>query len=212
MKSLLNRIGIFASALALLSFVVVKDNEGLKIGSKATLTDVKMDAIDGKSYSLSDLKKENGLLVVFSCNTCPFVVGSENFAGWEKQYNDLNRLAISQGVGMVLVNSNEGKRDGDDSMAEMKNHAEAANYSMPYLVDKESKLADAYGAKTTPHVYLFDKNMNLVFVGSIDNSWDTGRKKEETYLINALNQMASGKIKVTESEPRGCSIKRVSAK
>ena len=70
-------------------------------------------------------------------------------------------------------------------------------------------MADAFGAKTTPHVYLFDKNMKLVYVGSIDNTWDTKRTEELTYLKNSLETLLKGeKIKEKETTPRGCSIKR----
>lgn len=183
----------------------------MKIGTKATLTDVKMPSVEGTEYSLSDLKGKNGLIVVFSCNTCPFVVGSSNFAGWEKDYNELHALAQENGIGLVLVNSNEAKRGNDDSFEAMQKKAEAANYSMPYVVDKESKLADAYGAKTTPHVYFFDGEFELTYVGSIDNTWDTQREVDEYYLKDAITQVGAGKkVSVKESEPRGCSIKRVS--
>lgn len=200
---------ILAAAL-LYSFVPGKDKGMLKIGAKATMTDVRMKSIDGNEYALSDLKKEQGLIVVFSCNTCPFVVGSSNFEGWEKDYNDLNVLAKENKLGFVLINSNEAKRDNEDSYEAMKKHAAAANYSMPYLVDKESKLADAYGAKTTPHVFFFDADMELVYMGSIDNTWDTKRDNDIPYLKNAIGEVGAGKkVKLNQSEPRGCSIKRV---
>src|SRR5690606_33172164 len=182
----------------------------MKIGAKATLTDVKMKATDGLEYDLMGLKKEKGLIVVFSCNTCPFVVGSSNFEGWEKDYNALNELATTNNMGFVLINSNEAKRGDEDSYEAMKKKAAAANYSMPYLVDKESRLADAYGARTTPHVFFFDADMKLVYTGSIDNTWDTKRESDESYLKNAIADVAGGKkVKTDQSEPRGCSIKRV---
>ena len=67
------------------------------------------------SSSLKDIKKENGLIVIFSCNTCPFVVGTEDFPGWENQYNPLYNMALKANIGFVLVNSNQGKRAGVDS-------------------------------------------------------------------------------------------------
>lgn len=212
MKRISQVIVLCLSVGLLTAFVSEKDKKGMKIGTKATLTDVKMPSTGGMDYSLSDLKQKNGLIVVFSCNTCPFVVGSSNFAGWEKDYNALNALAQENEIGFVLVNSNEAKRGNEDSFEAMQKKAKEANYSMPYVVDKESKLADAYGAKTTPHVYFFNGDFELVFVGSIDNTWDTKRKAEEHYLKDAIARVGAGKkISVAESEPRGCSIKRVSA-
>lgn len=186
-----------------------KGNKGLNVGKSAPMSDVKLQGIDNTTKSLNDLKLENGLLVVFSCNTCPFVVGNDHFAGWEVQYNALNTLALEKKVGMVLINSNEAKRANEDSFEAMKLHASEKGYTMPYLVDTDSKMADAFGAKTTPHVYLFDKNMKLVYVGSIDNTWDTKRTEELTYLKNSLETLSKGeKIKEKETTPRGCSIKR----
>lgn len=186
-----------------------KGNKGLKVGKKAPMSDVKLQDIDNSMKSLNELKLDNGLLVVFSCNTCPFVVGNDHFAGWEVQYNELNALALDKKVGMVLINSNEAKRVNEDSFEAMKLHATQKGYTMPYLVDTDSKMADAFGAKTTPHVYLFDKNMKLVYTGSIDNTWDTKRTEESSYLKNALETLSKGeKIKEKETTPRGCSIKR----
>lgn len=183
----------------------------LKLSDKAPMMDYKMEAIDGSGWSLADIKSANGTLVIFSCNTCPFVVGMKDgsFPGWEKDYNSLHKLAKEKGFGVVLVNSNEAKRSGDDSMNAMRDHAKEQGYTLPYVVDENSQLANAFGAKTTPHVFLFDKNDQLIYTGSIDNTWDPKRKKDRSYLVDALNQFDK-KIKVGESEPRGCSIKRTS--
>ena len=118
-----------------------------------------------------------------SCNTCPFVVGGAGYPGWEKDYNDIYDKCKELGIGMVLINSNEAKRKGDDSMEEMKKHAAEKNYKMKYVVDKNHVLADAFGAKTTPHIFLFDKDLKLIFTGSIDNSWDKKRKADESLCL-----------------------------
>ena len=196
--------------LLLFSFIANKGPKPLKICAKAPMSDLKMKNIDGTELSLNDAKLKNGIIVVFSCNTCPFVVGMDEFHGWEKEYNDLNKLAESNDLGFVLVNSNEVNRENVDSVEKMIEKAKSANYTMPYLVDVNSELANAFGAKTTPHVYMFNSEMKLVFMGSIDNSWDPKRSSDEAYLKNAIKEMSSGKINVSESNPRGCSIKRVS--
>ena len=144
---------IIPTFILLSSFLVIEGNDELKFGEKITLTDKPLKNIDNTSVTLDDLKKENGLIIIFSCNTCPFVVGNEDFEGWEKQYNEIHSKAIEKGLGLVLINSNEGKRDGDDSFEEMEIHAKKVGYKMPYLVDENSELANAYGAKTTPHVF-----------------------------------------------------------
>lgn len=186
-----------------------KGMKDLKIGSDAPMAEVKMKNVDNSELSLLDVKKNNGLVVVFSCNTCPFVVGSENFSGWEKDYNALAKMAEEQGFGFVLVNSNEAKRTGDDSFDEMKIRARKMEYSMPYLVDENAALANAFGAKTTPHVFLFNEKMKLSYVGSIDNAWEENRTKDIPYLINAMTESQKGKVSENETKPVGCSIKRM---
>jgi hypothetical protein len=183
----------------------------LAIGEKAPMATGPLVGVDGTSHTLLNLKEANGLLVVFSCNTCPFVVGNgTKTEGWEGRYNGLAELAESLQVGMVLVNSNEAKRDGDDSFTAMKNHARDAEYTMPYVVDEGSKLANACGARTTPHVYLFDSNLELAYRGSIDDNVNRSDEVTERYLEVAMTRMAEGKkIKPAETKAVGCSIKRV---
>ncbi len=201
---------IIGFAFLTLSNTPGEDHKILKIGKKAPLPDRKMKDVSGKEMSLHDLKKEEGLLVVFSCNTCPFVVGGSDFPGWEKEYNNIYEKCKELNIGMVLINSNEAKRNGDDSMDKMIAHAKKQNYKMPYVVDKDHVLADAFGAKTTPHVFLFDGNMQLVYTGSIDNSWDKKRTSDASYLENTLFEIKGGKkISTATSSPRGCSIKRI---
>lgn len=186
-----------------------KGEKEFAIGDIAPLSEVKMKNIDGKELSLKTALGKKGVLVVFSCNTCPFVVGNETFAGWEKQYNEIYDLAQKLDINMILVNSNEAKREGDDSFEKMKEHAEDLKYKMPYLVDENSQLANEFGAKTTPHAYLLDANLKLVYKGSIDNSWDTKKTETFSYVKNAVQELNENiTITTPTSEPRGCSIKR----
>lgn len=186
------------------------EEEDLKIGQKLPLADQLMTATDGTSQALSAYAGKNGLIVVFSCNTCPFVVGNEDFPGWERQYNALSEKANAHGIGFVLVNANEAKRNGDDSMDAMIQRAAEQAYRMPYLLDKDHQLADAVGARTTPHVYAFDKELRLVYKGSIDNSWDSKREQDEYYLGAVIEHLDGGiKLRTQSTPPRGCSIKRI---
>ncbi len=214
MKTKLVTLSLLFIGIAGISFI--KPNEKVLhgdhfgLGKKAPMTTVEMRNIDEKMLTLEGAKLENGLLVVFSCNTCPFVVGNNDFAGWERQYNDLYKTAKDAKIGMVLINSNEGKRADEDAFEAMKSHAKKEKYKMPYLLDKNSQLADAFEAKTTPHVYLLDKDMTLIYVGSIDNTYDPKRTKDENYLLDAIANVKEGKTVTTNTTaPRGCSIKRV---
>lgn len=186
--------------------------DSLEIGTAAPKADVKMKDVSGKSYTLKDLKKENGLLVIFSCNTCPFVVGTGDKEGWEKRYNGLYEKAQEEKIGMVLINSNEAYRGDQDSFEEMVAHARKEGYKSPYVVDKDHVLADAFGAKTTPHVYLFDKDMKLVYKGAIDDNNGSSDDVKEHYLKDALTNLPAGKkIDPNSTKSLGCSIKRVKA-
>ena len=206
MKSL---ICSFITLAMLASFPALSQEQA--IGEKAPLVDNPMLGVDGTTHTLSDLNGDNGLLVIFSCNTCPFVVGNgTKTEGWEGRYNGLAELAAALNIGMVLINSNEAKREGDDSFAAMKNHAAEAGYTMPYVVDEGSKLADACGARTTPHVYLYNSNLELAYRGSIDDNVNRSEEVTERYLEMAMKRMAEDKkIKVQETKAVGCSIKRV---
>lgn len=196
-----------------LFFVTTSYDKGkskdLKIGKKMPLSNRVMSDVDDENYALHDLFEKNGLVVVFSCNTCPFVVGNNNFEGWEKQYNELHQVAIDNNLGFVLVNSNEAKRDGDDSKAEMKKHHIDQGYSMKYLVDENSEIANAFGAKTTPHVFVFDSEAKLYYRGAIDNSVESNATENRPYLIEAIEGIAKNlELEDATTPPRGCSIKR----
>jgi peroxiredoxin len=182
----------------------IKDE--LALGAKAPLMSVKMLDVSGKKLSLSDVKGENGLLVVFSSNTCPWVLA------WEDRYLEIAKLAKQKNIGMIAINSNEASRKKEDSYAEMQKHAKDKGYTFPYVVDTNHRLADEYGATKTPHIYLFDKNNTLVYRGAIDDSAKDLSKIENRYLSDAINAMTSGaSIKTTTSKALGCTIKRVEA-
>lgn len=191
--------------LAGLSFVIGGEKYNtIEIGANAPDTEKKMMDISGTEYSLADLKLDNGLLVIFSCNTCPFVIK------WEDRYPDLERICEENRIGMVLVNSNAARRDNDDSMENMKQHAKDKGYRTKYVEDVDSQLANSFGAKTTPHVFLFDKAMKLVYKGAIDDNVESASEVKEKYLESAITNIKAGKaVEPAETKAIGCSIKRV---
>lgn len=175
----------------------------LPMGGKAMLTEIKMNDISGAEISLADAKKENGLLVLFSSNACPFVLQ------WEGRYNDLKAWADKNKVGMVVLNSNHQKRDSDDSFESMKKYAAEMGYKFNYVLDNESLIANAFGGQTTPHAFLFNSKMELVYKGAIDDSYKSATDVKEPYVKNAIAEIAAGKpVSVAETKPVGCSIKR----
>ena len=176
----------------------------LAVGDPIPLAHFEMTNIDGSSTFLRQEMKMNGLLVIFSCNTCPFVIQ------WEDRYNLLFELCDKNDLGMVLINSNEAKRNGDDSMQKMQDKAEAEGYKMKYLIDTDHVVADAFGARTTPHVYLFNKDAKLAYTGSIDDNSENKEEVTQTYLSDAIKAMVAGNsIDPNTTKSIGCSIKRV---
>lgn len=199
MKKLTFILGI----LLAFNLAYATDVKQLAIGDEAVLTEVKMKAVSGDEISLKDAKKENGLLVMFSCNTCPFVMA------WEDRFNEVKEWADNNNVGMIVLNSNYTKRDGDDSFDAMKKKAKAEGYAFDYVVDEESKIANAFGGQTTPHVFLFDGDMKLAYKGAIDDNYKSSSEVTKTYLKDALVSLGSNsEVAIAETKPQGCGIKR----
>lgn len=178
--------------------------QSIAIGSEIPLPDYKMEDVSNTSVSLSDVKKGNGLLVVFSCNTCPFVLG------WEDRYIPLGEWTLENNIGFILVNSNEAQREGVDALEKMREHAAAKKYNTYYTVDKNHQLADAFGATRTPEVFLFDAKGKLVYKGAIDDNMENADAVEKPYLGYALQNLLTN----TPNDPDatksvGCTIKRL---
>lgn len=201
------RTAMLAAVCALGVFSLSSFLEGgqgeITIGQQMPLMALDMVDVSGAEYTMRGLHKENGLLVIFSCNTCPFVLQ------WEDRYNELYDLCKKNNIGMVLVNSNEAKRQGDDSMQKMKEKSEAEGYKMPYILDEDHILADAFGARTTPHVFLFNRDANLAYRGAIDDNGEDASAVSEHYLMDAIKDMVANKtISPEVTKSIGCSIKR----
>lgn len=211
MKRTITILGGLALVLFAAFSAPMEDMKSLEIGATAPMTDVKMKDVSGKSISMEDMKQKNGLLVIFSCNTCPFVVGAEGYGtGWHGRYNELYHRAKKHGIGMIVVNSNEAKRGDEDSFDSMKKHAAEHKYEFPYVVDENHQVADAFGARTTPQVYLFDGSMKLVYKGAIDDNNEDASAVKEHWLNDALDNLANGKsIDPETTRNIGCSIKRL---
>ena len=177
----------------------------LALGSNAPMTSQKMEDVSGRSVSLSEAAGQNGLLVVFTCNTCPWVMK------WEDRYPQMSRIARENNIGMIALNPNEAYRERGDGMDDMKKRAQKMNYDFPYVLDKDHKVADAFGASRTPHIYLFNKNMELVYVGAIDDNADNAAAVKEFYVKDAIEELVGGSaIANPSTKSLGCTIKRVS--
>ncbi len=174
----------------------------LEIGSDMPGMDYKLKDISGNTTTLADIKGNKGTLVIFSCNTCPWVIR------WEDRYVSIADKYTPKGIGVIAVNSNAGRFDGDDSLEEMVKHAKKNDYNFPYAQDPRSHLASKFGATKTPHIYLFDNNDVLVYRGAIDDNARDARSVDEPYLANAIDQLIAGNpIEKPISKAIGCGIK-----
>ncbi len=172
----------------------------LKIGSPAP--DFKMEAVDGKKYSLSSFDDNKALIIIFSCNHCPYV---QAYEGRMKQIQEDYR---GKGVSVVAINSNEDVNYPDDSFENMKKRAAEQKFNFPYLRDEDQSVARAYDATHTPEIFLFDKERKLAFHGKIDDNWQELNRVQNHYLRNALDELLAGKeISVPETFTIGCTIK-----
>lgn len=190
-------------ALALAAFITVFI-EPLPLGSSVPKPEVKMKDVSGKEVSLNDVKTNKGLLVMFSCNTCPYVIKNQS-----RTY-EVCKYAMGNGIGVALLNSNEAKRGDDDSFNDMKAYAKDQGYAWYYLVDENSVLADAFGANKTPECFLFDASGKLVYHGAIDDNPNDAGAVNRKHLITAIDEMKAGQeVTVKKSKSVGCTIKRL---
>ena len=201
-KSNILSLAFLLPVLALFAFSI-KFADPLAIGSALPKGELKLQDISGKEITLKGSMQENGLLVMFSCNTCPVVIANQERA------REICKYAMAKKVGVVVLNSNEANRDGSESAEAMKQYAKGQGYSWSYAVDKNNEIADAFGANRTPECFLFDKNGKLVYHGAIDDNPQNADKVNKTHLKNAINEVAEGKEVTTKTTRSvGCSIKR----
>lgn len=196
---------VFFSFTALAVFSAFTAFNVLPIGASIPKPDLKLKDISGKELSLKDVKKKNGLLVMFSCNTCPWVIKNQS------RTNEIANYALSKEIGVILLNSNEGQRDDADSYSEMKEYAAAQGFKWYYAVDADNVLADEFGANRTPEVFLFNSEGKHVYHGAIDDNPGNASAVSRKHLQIAIDEMTAGK-EVTQKESRsmGCQIKRKS--
>lgn len=172
----------------------------LQPGQKAI--DFKLPATDGKEYSLSDFDRFKYLVIFFTCNHCPYVLGSDELT------RQTAEKYSKRGVGFAGINSNSENTYPEDSFPNMVERMKKNKFPWVYLYDQPQEVAKAYGALRTPHFYVFDENRILVYTGrGVDNPRDAS-KMTVNNLDLALGELTTGKpISVPVTNPIGCNIK-----
>ena len=172
----------------------------LPIGT--TAPDFSLKATDGKQYSLSDFSDAQTLVIFFTCNHCPFVIGSD------EQTRETALKFQSNGVKFVAINSNSPKTHPNDDFDHMVQRMDEHKFPWPYLYDSTQEVAKAYGALRTPHFYICNKDRTLVYTGrAIDTPRDASQLTIND-LDNALSDIAAGNpIATPMTNPIGCNVK-----
>lgn len=195
-------------SLAIISFLfmnampaVTPLADGLEVGDKASDFKLK-NAIDGKMVSLSDYEDAKGFILTFTCNTCPYA------KMYEQRIIDLHNEFAPKGYPVVAINPNDVAKQPGDSVAEMKKRAEEKEYPFAYLQDETQNIAKAFGATRTPHMYILDKDLNVLYIGGIDNNPKDGTAADTHFIKDAINELIDGKeVSTKTSKAIGCTIK-----
>lgn len=172
----------------------------LPIGSLAPA--FSLPATDGKIYQLGDFSQARALIIFFTCNHCPYVIGSDEITRQTAQ------RYIPEGAVFVGINSNSESTIPEDSFDKMAERMKKHHFPWLYLHDRSQGAARAYGALKTPHFYVFDQHRRLIYTGrGVDNPRDTS-KMQQNNLEDALNEYFQGKaISIPTTNPIGCNIK-----
>jgi len=161
-----------------------------------------LHGVDGKKYSSSDFHDKNILVIVFSCNHCPYV------QAYEDRMIALQRDYAAKGVQLVAINSNEIKNYPEDNFDEMVKRAKKKGLNFPYLRDDDQSVAETFGATHTPQFFVFNRQRKLSYAGKMDDNWQNPQAVKENYLRDALDALLAGQeVKVPETYSIGCTIK-----
>ncbi len=191
------------AVLALTVAFTTKAKKGYKIGDK--VDNFTLKNIDGKMVSLSDYNDVNGVVVVFTCNHCPY----------SKMYEDriiaLDKKYKTKGYPVVAINPNDPAVSMGDDFDSMKERAKEKGFTFPYLFDDGQKVFPKFGATRTPHVFILKndkKDFVLSYIGAIDDNARDASSVNTLYVENAVDDLLAGKSpRQTETKAIGCSIK-----
>jgi peroxiredoxin len=172
----------------------------LKPGDEAI--SFELPGVDGQPHALSDYEDKDVVVVVFTCNHCPYA------QAWEGRLIQAQVDYADQGVQFLAISSNDAEKYPADSFDAMKERARQQGYSYPYLYDESQEVAEAYGAERTPELFVFDQDRTLRYHGTIDDNYEDPGAVEHRYLRDALDAVLAGRRPtVTETPPVGCTIK-----
>jgi peroxiredoxin len=170
----------------------------IALGTEAPQFD--LPGVDGRSHSLDSYGDAEALVLVQSCNHCPYV------QAWESRLSAIARDYAERGVRVVAVNSNDADTYPEDSFEEMQKRSSSEGFAFDYLYDEPQEIARRLGAERTPEVFLYDRDRRLVYHGAIDDSRDEGGVSQQ-YLRDALDAVLAGQEPAVGETPAvGCTL------
>lgn len=177
--------------------------EGVSVGDMAPNFIVKN--LDGKNIGLSSFKDVEGVILIFTCNHCPY----------SKAYEDriiaLHKAYAGKGWPVLAVNPNDPEREPEDSFDKMKERAKEKEFPFPYAMDETQNVAKAYGARRTPHVFLLKKEktgFRVAYIGAIDDNARNASDVETKFVVDAIESLKKGEQpSLTATKAIGCTIK-----
>ena len=177
--------------------------QGYEVGDIAT--DFRLLNVDGNYVSMADYDDAKGIVLIFSCNHCPYVVA------YEDRMIELHNTYAPKGFPVVAVNPNDSIAEPRDSYTKMIERAEEKNFPFDYLVDADQLIYPEYGATRTPHVFLLEKEgdqFRVAYIGAIDDNYRDASAVEEHFLANAIDALLAGERPDPDyTRAIGCTIK-----
>ena len=181
----------------------ISAQNGYDIGALAA--DFNLENIDGSFVSLSDFSESKGFIVVFTCNTCPYAVA------YEDRIEAPNKKYAKKGYPVIAIMPNNTEIKPGDSLDAMRKRANKKGFTFPYLIDREQAVFPQYGATKTPHVYVLQKNNEMLivrYIGAIDDNYKDANKVVLKYVEDAVDALLMNrKVPVSKTRAIGCSIK-----
>jgi peroxiredoxin len=158
--------------------------------------------VDEHKHALADYGNKEAVVVIFSCNHCPYV------KAWEDRMVQIQADYGPKGAQLLVINANDAQAFPADSFPKMQERAKEKGCNFPYLHDATQEVARAYGAERTPEVFVFDKHGVLRYHGAIDDNYDNPSAVKEAYLRSALEAVLAGQTpKIAQTQPAGCTMK-----
>lgn len=173
-----------------------------RLAINAVAPDFNLPGVDGANYSFKTFSEKSVLVIVFSCNHCPYV------KAYEDRMIALQSAFQDKGVLFVAINANETDLHPEDTFEKMVIRAREKKFNFPYLRDDDQKVAEAYGAQYTPEIFLLDAKRQLQYTGKIDDNWQDSNAVKVPFLRDAIVATLAGKpVDPSETHAVGCTIK-----